>query len=296
MQNRSVVIAMLLGCVATVPASGQNRVQSDTALASMIAAERAFSQHSVRYGTQAAYTGYMAANGILYRPRAVMAHPYLRARPLAADLALIWEPVFADASSAGDFGYTTGPWIGSSRAHQDVEPTFGEYVKIWRRQSDGTWRAELDAAIAHSADPVGPTPVRAPAPSGWNRPASQSKAALASLLAADSALAAAAAKDGAGPAFRTRAAPHMRLLRNGRFPLMADSAAAFLRATPGYTWKPAAGAVANSGDIGYTYGPYVLLTAPGARQATESGDYVRIWRRNRAGTWQVVLDMASPLP
>jgi hypothetical protein len=26
----------------------------------------------------------------------------------------------------------------------------------------------------------------------------------------------------------------------------------------------------------------------------ESGDYLRIWRRNAAGEWQVVLDLTSP--
>lgn len=296
MRIRTPVLAVLLGCACALPATAQDRVRTDTALASMVAAERAFAQNSVRHGTQAAFLAHMAANGILYRPRAVMAHPYLRARPMAADLALIWEPVFADMSAAGDLGYTTGPWIGTSRAHQDVDPTFGEYLTIWRRQGDGTWKAELDAAIAHSADPIGPTPLKVPAPAGWSRPASQSKTALASLLAADSALAAAASKEGAASAFRKRAARHMRLLRNGRFPLMADSATSFLRATPGYTWKPAAGAVSRSGDIGYTYGPYVLLTALGSREATESGDYVRIWRRNRAGEWQIAFDMTSPVP
>lgn len=294
MRIRTLLIGLVLGCLGMTPAVAQNRVESDTALASMVAAERAFAQHSIRAGTQAAFLAYMASNGVLYRPRAVKALPWLQARPMPRDLALVWEPVFADVSAAGDLGYTTGPWIGSSRSRTDVEPTFGEYVTIWRRQEDGRWKAELDAGIAHGADPVGPAPIQAAPAPAWRRSDAASSDALASLLAADSLLAAEASATGAGRAFRKRAAGHLRLLRNGRFPLASDSAAAFLQATPGYTWKPAAGAVSRSGDIGYTYGPYVVLTAIGSREASESGDYVRIWRRNRAGEWQVVLDLTSP--
>ena len=294
MRSRTFTVAFLLAAAGALPVSGQGRLATDTALASMVAAERAFAQHSVRAGTQSAFLSFMAEDGVLYRPRAVKALTWLRARPMPADLALVWEPVFADISRAGDLGYTTGPWIGSSRSRADVDPTFGEYVTIWRRQHDGGWKAELDAGIAHSPDPVGPTPVRAPGRAGWQRAGNQTKAALASLMAADSALAADASVKGAHAAFGTRAAPHMQLLRNGRFPLEADSAIAFLRAVPGYTWKPVAGAVSSSGDLGYTFGPYVVLTALGGKEASESGDYVRIWRRESDGRWRVVLDLTSP--
>lgn len=284
------IVPMVAGAL---PVFAQNRIESDTALASMVAAERAFAQHSIRAGTQAAFITYMAPDGVLYRPRAVKAIAFLRARPMNPDLALVWEPVFADVSAAGDLGYTTGPWISSSRSRPDVDPTFGEYVTIWRRQENGAWKAELDAGIAHGADAIGPGQIDAAPVPAWNRPAPEANT-LASLLAADSALAANASKDGAGPAFRKRASRSMRLLRTGRFPLRADSADAFMRASAGYTWKAAAGAVSDSGDIGYTYGPYVLLTEPGSRQATEGGDFLRIWRRDAEGEWQVVLDLTSP--
>lgn len=295
MRIRIFASALLFACAGAAPAVAQDRLKSDTALASMVSAERAFAQHSVRINTQSAFMSYMAENGVLYRPRAVKALVYLRARPMPADLALIWEPVFADVSAAGDLGYTTGPWIGSSRTRTDVEPTFGEYVTIWRRQQDGAWKAEVDAGIAHSADPVGPTPTQAAPVSRWQRPAAHAAAALASLLAADSSLADAASRDGAGPAFQKRAEPHMRLLRTGRFPLTADSARAFLSATSGYTWKAGSGAVSDSGDLGYTSGVYVILTEPRGNQATERGEYLRIWRRNAAGEWRVVLDLTSPM-
>lgn len=294
MRIRTAGIALSLTCTAAAPAFTQDRLESDTALASMVAAERAFAQHSLHVSTQAAFLTYMADNGIIYRPGAMKAHEYLRARPMPPDLALVWEPVFADMSAAGDLGYTTGPWVSTRRRRPDADPTFGEYVTLWRRQQDGRWKAELDAGIAHGADPVGPTSIRtAPAPER-KRSAADADAVLAGMLAADSSLAAVAAVQGAAAAFQKRAAAHMRLLRNGRFPITADSALAFLRATPGYTWKAAKGAVSRSGDIGYTFGPYAILTELRGTRATETGDFLRIWRRNAAGHWQVVLDLTSP--
>ena len=294
MKIRTFAIIAVLSAATALPAAAQNRIATDTALASLVAAERAFGQHSVRSGAQSALLNYLATNSVIYRPAAVKAINYLRARPLHPDLALVWEPVFADVSSGGDLGYTTGPWIASSRSRADVDPTFGEFIRIWRRQDNGAWKVELDAGVAHDADPVGPSGLAtAPAPT-WRRPASQQQAALASLMAADSALAVAASAKGAGPAFRQRSGNDLRLLRNGRFPLKGDSAVAVLLATPGYTWRPAAGAVSSSGDIGYTYGPYVLLRELGGKEASEGGDYLRIWRRNEAGVWRVVLDLTSP--
>lgn len=280
--------------IGAVPASAQSRISADTALASLVAAERAFAAHSMDISTQGAFQAWLADNAVLYRPRAVRAHEYLRARPMPQSLVLGWEPVFADVAAAGDLGYTTGPWIASNRERRDVQPTFGEYVTLWRRQADGSWKAEVDAGIAHEADPVGPTGLEtAPAPK-WRGSRSDAAGALRSLLAADSAFAADAQRNGVEAAFLKRLTPHARLLRNGRYPLKADSAAAFLRATPGYTWKVVNGGVSQSGDLGYTFGAYVYLVPGEPRQATEGGDYLRIWRRDETGAWRVALDLTSP--
>lgn len=291
MMLRTFVIAVALTAGGLAPLAAQSRATTDTALASMVAAERAFSRHSATVNTQSAFLAYMAQNALLYRPRVVRAHDFLRARPTPPDLLLLWEPVFADMSAAGDLGYTTGPWIASSRSQRTAQPTFGQYVTLWRRQQDGSWKAEIDGGIAHGPDPVGPTGVEtAPVPD-W-RGGGTRAAAEAGLLAADSAFAV-SAKDDVAAAFQRRGTAHMRLLRTGRFPLTADSAISYLRATSGYTWKPAAAAVSSSGDLGYTHGVYSIPATQRGR-ANESGDYLRIWRRDSSGDWRVALDLTSP--
>lgn len=289
-QLRAAAVTLaLLGAAADGSAQ---RITSDTALASMVAAERAFSKHSLASGVQNAFLRHMSRDGFLYRPRVVRAHAFLRSRPMPPGMLLTWEPAFADVAASGDLGYTTGAWISSRRDFPDAPPTFGQYATIWRRQTDGSWKAELNIGIAHDADPVGVRSL-ATAPAPEYRSAKRGSAAdQASLFAADSALAAAARADGAAAAFQRRTGSGLRLLRMGRFPLQGDSATAMLRATPTYRWQHAGGGVSAAGDLGYTYGVYSVTPMYGRN--SESGDYLRVWRRDRAGVWRVVLDVTSP--
>ena len=48
--------------------------------------------------------------------------------------------------------------------------------------------------------------------------------------------------------------------------------------------------IAASADFGYTYGNYEL------RESGTKGYYVRTWKRNAQGKWQIVLDVATILP
>jgi len=54
-------------------------------------------------------------------------------------------------------------------------------------------------------------------------------------------------------------------------------------------WRPRLAAVASSGDLGFTTGPWSYR--PGAAaEPSAFGDYVSVWRQ-RAGTWRVALDI-----
>ena len=63
------------------------------------------------------------------------------------------------------------------------------------------------------------------------------------------------------------------------------------------TWKPMGADV--SGDLGYTYGTYEFRSKDASGKPTVSyGKYTSIWKRQKDGSWKVVLDMgnASPQP
>ena len=66
-------------------------------------------------------------------------------------------------------------------------------------------------------------------------------------------------------------------------------------ATPGYSleWTPLKAVLAKSGELGYTYGTYIRKFQKDGQPATETGKYVTIWKKQRDGSWKVVLDMGN---
>jgi ketosteroid isomerase-like protein len=67
---------------------------------------------------------------------------------------LTWKPSQAEASSAGDLGYTWGRYEYRDRA-ADGKPVVetGTYVTIWRRQADGSWKVVLDGGAPDPKTP-----------------------------------------------------------------------------------------------------------------------------------------------
>lgn len=63
------------------------------------------------------------------------------------------------------------------------------------------------------------------------------------------------------------------------------------------SWQPQNGEVAASGELGWTWGRYILV-APGkdGTQATSHGKYLNIWKKQPDGTWKVTIDMGNQNP
>jgi ketosteroid isomerase-like protein len=73
-----------------------------------------------------------------------------------------------------------------------------------------------------------------------------------------------------------------------------------LAGAPGLTldWQPVDGAVAESGDLGYTWGTWEA-TSPDVETGgvtLSTGRYVSVWRRDPSGAWQVIFDMGNDGP
>lgn len=65
------------------------------------------------------------------------------------------------------------------------------------------------------------------------------------------------------------------------------------------TWTPVGADISASGDLGYTYGTFEYRSKDKDGKPTiEHGKYTSIWKKQKDGSWKVVLDMgnASPNP
>ncbi|MGC4102793.1 YybH family protein [Ferruginibacter sp.] len=85
------------------------------------------------------------------------------------------------------------------------------------------------------------------------------------------------------------------LLRPDQFPIVGADAIDFLIQIndTAYTlqWEPKDGAVAQSGELGYTYGLYKLT--PSGKDTSLYGTYVSVWKKQSDGSWKFVLDSGN---
>jgi ketosteroid isomerase-like protein len=62
-------------------------------------------------------------------------------------------------------------------------------------------------------------------------------------------------------------------------------------------WTPVKADMAASGDLGYTYGNYILRAKDkDGKLVTHHGKYTSIWKKQKDGSWKVVVDMGNSSP
>jgi ketosteroid isomerase-like protein len=60
------------------------------------------------------------------------------------------------------------------------------------------------------------------------------------------------------------------------------------------TWTPVKADMSASGDMGYTFGTFVFKGQDKAgKPFTSAGKYASIWRKQKDGSWKVVMDMGN---
>lgn len=259
---------------------------------SLVDTELDFAYVADHLGMNAAFQKFLDKDSILFRP-----HPIdgLKATADRDDdpLPMSWHPTRAGVSGAGDLGYTTGPY--ELRLDDSGEPPlYGYFVTVWKRQGDGGWKILIDLG---TENPPNESCHESP---DFTRRATSAAAEDAGttgpgeLLGLDASLSVLAATDGLPAAFDGYLADDARVYRDGACPAEGRSAAQALLQAQAATvrWVPIDAIVANSGDLGYSYGSYERLDDSSGRP--ERGYYVRVWRRE-AGDWMLALDVTSPV-
>jgi ketosteroid isomerase-like protein len=63
------------------------------------------------------------------------------------------------------------------------------------------------------------------------------------------------------------------------------------------TWAPVGADIAASGDLGYTYGTFEFRSKDkNGKTVVDHGKYTSIWKKQKDGSWKVVLDMGNASP
>ena len=248
-----------------------------TQWSSLVDAEKTFAKTSVAKGTKDAFLSALDDQSVIFRPRAVPGRKWFQENP-APPAQLSWEPEYADIAAAGDLGYTTGPWE-VRRTPQDQPAGFGHYVTLWRKPAGGDWKIAIDIGISHDrvAKPSTVDSPELPKDVAAARPKTDIDAARTAIAAADKA---------AMSELPKYLAPDVRLYREGSLPFTGKAAAEkrLAESRDSLVGAQTAAMVSSSADLGYTYG------------TTDSANYLRIWKKQRDGSWKIVLDLLNPFP
>ena len=249
----------------------------------MVAAERSFAQMASDSGTRTAFLKYMAPDAIVFEPDRTNANAVWTARK-ESPAALLWAPNFADISSNGIVGYTTGNWEYRPKGKDDSPSAFGDFFTIWVRQPSGQYRWVLDLGVSHAKPESYSTELAKPIViTSTSQPTSAAETANGFYKLA--------ATEGLKKAYEQFAADDVRFLRlneapgNGRKALAAEagrSKAQFAFAKRSMFFE--------SADLAYVTNTYQTVDSKGAG---ERGNSVQVWKY-RNGRWQIVFDIIRP--
>jgi ketosteroid isomerase-like protein len=260
--------------------------QSPEALAN---AERAFAAKAERAGTRTAFLTYLADDSVVFTPRAQAGHAYHEMRPEDGS-ALVWGPTYVELSASGDFGISTGPFSWAPKKKMPAEVN-GHFLSVWGMRQ-GRWQVLLDVGIPHEA-------VAAEALQGRRNLATALTPDMArrSLISAEEALDQLAVTVPYPTALKETGTADLRVYRPGLVPAPGNFQWACRYLPSRLTWVRKGLLIAPSGDLACTWGESDEGAAgkDGKPKASRS-TAVRIWRRERAMEWRLLVDLAVPIP
>jgi ketosteroid isomerase-like protein len=114
------------------------------------------------------------------------------------------------------------------------------------------------------------------------------------LIAADLAFSDLSAKSGIQKAFVEFAHDSVVLLKPNRMPIVGRNS--LIESYKGrsdsgivLTWKPEKAIIAESGELGFTYGLWTLI----ASSDTTRGTYLSVWKMDASGNWRYIADTGN---
>ena len=259
-------------------------------LQKLVETEKSFAKTAAENGTKTAFLEFLADDGIVFNPAETNGKLVWKARQESPAL-LAWSPAWADVSSDGRLGYTTGGWEYRPQGKTDKPAAFGEYVTLWQKQSDGSFKAVLDIGINHPSGSLSNALTKSPTDAGTGTKLikdSVSNSTLTDIFSNKS----------LANGYFNYLADDCIVLREGNLPFSGKQNA-FLALEKLEKDFPPSSFLNFDAHISKVFGNLMYLS--GVYQLTDKDksvkkwNFVQIWK-NRGGKWQIVLDIFNPIP
>jgi ketosteroid isomerase-like protein len=256
-----------------------------TAVKALVESEKSFARTCGEHGIRDSFLQYFAADAVIFAPEPTNGRAFY-AKYDDKGRHLNWQPAFAAISSSGEVGLTTGPWELKKSAADPTPLAFGQFVSVWKKQPDGSWKVIVDVGIDH------PSPAASRDEVQFSLPNSPPNNVSEFAKAEERFTKALAVNAGAG--LIDSASDEIRVLRDQNLPAVGKEAAELiLNSEPGkMTRKIGGGATSAANDFAWRYGPY----ANDRGNSVEIGHYLTIWQIDRSGDWKIILDLQKKAP
>ncbi len=259
--------------------------QSD--LQKLVDTEHGFARVASEQGTRAAFLANMADDALVFNPDRTVAKPLWNARPDTPSL-LSWAPNYADVSSNGMIGYTTGNWEFRQKGKNDAPTGFGEFITVWVRQPEGKYKFVVDIGVGHDKPAKFSTEYTTSGEKVKDKNENNSSPADVSngfLQTGE--------EQGLAKAYSVFAGDEIRMFREGKAPIIGrKEVQAALKRITGTVRFARKSTFVGSGDISFNLGTYTMSEGG---KVTEKGNSLQIWKLIH-GKWQIVLDILKPVP
>ncbi|MDP1932340.1 MAG: hypothetical protein Q8L60_12875 [Gammaproteobacteria bacterium] len=299
---KSSIIALLASL--TLLASSSVIAQTDARLKTWLSlqdTDSKFSERSRTLGVNTAVLGAIGESAVVFRRGPVDARTtYERISPEQAQRATLESRAnYIEFSLAGDLGLTAGPYRHTVGAGEEQRRTYGHFITIYR-QFDGEWRLMADMVVrvpgvlSLNVNPQISETEKAIAESAPVDVAAQNT--LESLVAAEELFVRAINFRGGRRAILRYGLDTQRVYVPGMAPGIGSESGsmaygAFLDEHMDMsllTHQPGGAYMAQSGDVGYTYG---TMLSEGSDFTT---NYLRFWRFTAAGEWKIAVEVLNP--
>lgn len=291
--KKALILFLTIFCLVEVPAQSVKTKKSAAVknyVQKLVETEQTFARTAAEKGTRAAFLEFLADDGMIFTPDEANGKLVWKSRPESPAL-LSWNPAWADISSDGNLGYTTGGWEFRPKGKTDQPTAFGEYVTIWQKQSDGKFKAVLDIGINHPTSSFSAASWRFPTDAGTGVRSVTNGVNSNTLTDIFS-------NKSLANGYFNYLADDVIVLREGHLPFYGKQSAYFAleKIDPEFPTNYYLNFSGNMsqifGNMMYVWGVYRL---DGKDKGVKKWNFVQIWK-HRAGRWQVVLDIFHPIP
>jgi ketosteroid isomerase-like protein len=138
LQAKPLLVILLVGSRLAVSA------QQDVARA-----EQAFATMSADSGARTAFLHFLDSNSLLFNEgKGFDGLRFWRGMPGGGGAQLVWKPVYTGMSTAGDLGFSTGPFEQRDAPAGNIQLS-GNYSSIWVKNKPGEWKVIIDMGTSY---------------------------------------------------------------------------------------------------------------------------------------------------